>query len=348
MGRVKLKIKRLENTSNRQVTYSKRRNGILKKAKELSILCDIDLILLMFSPTGKPTLLRGERSNFEEIIAKFSQLTPHEREKRKLESLEALKKTFKKVDHDVNIQKFLGLTSTQSVEKSSNEVKLLQAQLSEVHKRLSYWRNPDKIGNSEHLSQMENSLRESLDRIGMQKERFAKHPLMSLECTSQFQNEMHLPLMMGALQETRTLSWLPNNENQHMMLTREPDFLLPRDMDFSADPSLPAYSSYFGSGKTTIESTVQDNNNNNGLEDTAAWLRLQLNEQYPYGLDLPDAKKLKPDSEMNFQGNPLDYEMNSNFQLLRRMCDDGYHPWIPSSEPFTTSMLDGNPFSQGD
>jgi len=61
MGRVKLKIKRLENNSGRQVTYSKRRSGILKKAKELSILCDIDLILLMFSPTGKPTICIGER-----------------------------------------------------------------------------------------------------------------------------------------------------------------------------------------------------------------------------------------------------------------------------------------------
>lgn len=61
MGRVKLKIKRLENSSNRHVTYSKRRTGILKKAKELSILCDIDIVLLMFSPTDKPTLFHGER-----------------------------------------------------------------------------------------------------------------------------------------------------------------------------------------------------------------------------------------------------------------------------------------------
>lgn len=60
MGRVKLKIKRLESTSNRQVTYSKRRNGILKKARELSILCDIDIVLLMFSPTGRPTIFHGE------------------------------------------------------------------------------------------------------------------------------------------------------------------------------------------------------------------------------------------------------------------------------------------------
>lgn len=61
MGRVKLKIKRLENNSGRQVTYSKRRSGILKKAKELSILCDIDLILIMFSPTDKPTICIGDR-----------------------------------------------------------------------------------------------------------------------------------------------------------------------------------------------------------------------------------------------------------------------------------------------
>ncbi|KAK8941565.1 MADS-box transcription factor 16 [Platanthera guangdongensis] len=61
MGRVKLKMKRLENLSGRQVTYSKRRAGILKKTKELSILCDIDILFLMFFPTGKPTLCLGEQ-----------------------------------------------------------------------------------------------------------------------------------------------------------------------------------------------------------------------------------------------------------------------------------------------
>lgn len=61
MGRVKLKIKRLENTNGRQATYAKRKHGIMKKANELSILCDIDIILLMFSPTGKPSLCSGRR-----------------------------------------------------------------------------------------------------------------------------------------------------------------------------------------------------------------------------------------------------------------------------------------------
>ncbi|XP_028112419.1 agamous-like MADS-box protein AGL65 [Camellia sinensis] len=82
MGRVKLKIKRLESISNQQVTYSRRRNGILKKAKELFILCDIDIVLLMFSPTGKATLFRREYSNIEEVITKFTQLTPQKRTKR--------------------------------------------------------------------------------------------------------------------------------------------------------------------------------------------------------------------------------------------------------------------------
>ncbi|KAK4841105.1 hypothetical protein QYF36_025930 [Acer negundo] len=40
MGRGKIEIKRIENATNRQVTYSKRRNGIFKKAQELTVLCD--------------------------------------------------------------------------------------------------------------------------------------------------------------------------------------------------------------------------------------------------------------------------------------------------------------------
>lgn len=54
MGRGKVELKRIENPTNRQVTFSKRRNGLLKKAFELSILCDAEVALLIFSPSGKP------------------------------------------------------------------------------------------------------------------------------------------------------------------------------------------------------------------------------------------------------------------------------------------------------
>ncbi|KAK6932749.1 Transcription factor, MADS-box, partial [Dillenia turbinata] len=53
MGRGKIEIKRIENTTNRQVTFCKRRNGLLKKAYELSVLCDADVALIVFSSRGR-------------------------------------------------------------------------------------------------------------------------------------------------------------------------------------------------------------------------------------------------------------------------------------------------------
>lgn len=53
MGRGKIEIKRIENKTNRQVTFCKRRNGLLKKAYELSVLCDAEIALLVFSNRGR-------------------------------------------------------------------------------------------------------------------------------------------------------------------------------------------------------------------------------------------------------------------------------------------------------
>ncbi|XP_028774641.1 floral homeotic protein DEFICIENS isoform X2 [Neltuma alba] len=53
MGRGKIEIKLIENPTNRQVTYSKRRNGIFKKAHELSVLCDAKVSLIIFSKNNK-------------------------------------------------------------------------------------------------------------------------------------------------------------------------------------------------------------------------------------------------------------------------------------------------------
>lgn len=53
MGRGKIEIKRIENTSNRQVTYSKRKNGIIKKAKEITVLCDANVSLVIYGSSGK-------------------------------------------------------------------------------------------------------------------------------------------------------------------------------------------------------------------------------------------------------------------------------------------------------
>lgn len=48
-----MELKRIENKINRQVTFSKRRNGLLKKAFELSVLCDAEVALIIFSNHGR-------------------------------------------------------------------------------------------------------------------------------------------------------------------------------------------------------------------------------------------------------------------------------------------------------
>ncbi|ESQ54759.1 hypothetical protein EUTSA_v10026205mg [Eutrema salsugineum] len=53
MVRGKIEIKRIENVTSRQVTFSKRRKGLLKKAHELSVLCDAQVAAIVFSQNGR-------------------------------------------------------------------------------------------------------------------------------------------------------------------------------------------------------------------------------------------------------------------------------------------------------
>ncbi|XP_027177611.1 agamous-like MADS-box protein AGL104 [Coffea eugenioides] len=79
MGRVKLPISRIVNNTNRQVTFSKRRNGILKKAYELAVLCDIDIALFMVSPSGRISYFSGTK-RIEDVMLQYFNLKDEERE----------------------------------------------------------------------------------------------------------------------------------------------------------------------------------------------------------------------------------------------------------------------------
>ncbi|KAJ6778115.1 MADS BOX PROTEIN [Salix koriyanagi] len=52
-GRQKIEIKRVERESNRYVTFSKRKNGLFKKATELSTLCGAETAVIIFSEHRK-------------------------------------------------------------------------------------------------------------------------------------------------------------------------------------------------------------------------------------------------------------------------------------------------------
>lgn len=69
MVRGKTQMRRIENATSRQVTFSKRRNGLLKKAFELSVLCDAEVALIIFSPRSK--LYEFASSSMKETIQHY-------------------------------------------------------------------------------------------------------------------------------------------------------------------------------------------------------------------------------------------------------------------------------------
>ncbi|KAK9273728.1 hypothetical protein L1049_018538 [Liquidambar formosana] len=78
MGRGRVELKRIENKINRQVTFSKRRNGLLKKAYELSVLCDAEVALIVFSSRGK--LYEFGSAGVTKTLERYQRccITPHE------------------------------------------------------------------------------------------------------------------------------------------------------------------------------------------------------------------------------------------------------------------------------
>uniref|UniRef100_A0A0E0KR13 MADS-box domain-containing protein n=1 Tax=Oryza punctata TaxID=4537 RepID=A0A0E0KR13_ORYPU len=75
MARGKVQMRRIENPVHRQATFCKRRMGLLKKAKELSVLCDADIGVVVFSPHGKIYEL-ATNGNMQGLIERYKSKLP--------------------------------------------------------------------------------------------------------------------------------------------------------------------------------------------------------------------------------------------------------------------------------
>ncbi|CAN0875707.1 Agamous-like MADS-box protein AGL29 [Linum grandiflorum] len=69
MGRRKIEMKMVKDKSSRQVTFSKRRTGLFKKAHELATLCAVHIAITVFSPGGKPYCFGSP--DFDFVTKKF-------------------------------------------------------------------------------------------------------------------------------------------------------------------------------------------------------------------------------------------------------------------------------------
>lgn len=71
MGRKKIKIQTIKDERNRQVTFLKRKAGLLKKAYELSVLCDSEIAVIIFSSQNK--LVQYASTNMDKVLMRYTE-----------------------------------------------------------------------------------------------------------------------------------------------------------------------------------------------------------------------------------------------------------------------------------
>ncbi|TXG60090.1 hypothetical protein EZV62_014663 [Acer yangbiense] len=138
MAREKIQIKKIDNVTARQVTFSKRRRGLFKKAEELSVLCDADVALIIFSSTGK--LFEYSSSSMKEIL-----------ERHRL--------------HSKNLEKLDQPSLELQLVENSNYTRLSK-EIAEKSHQLRQLRGEELQGlNIEELQRLEKSLEVGLNRV---------------------------------------------------------------------------------------------------------------------------------------------------------------------------------------
>nr|Q8RVL4.1 RecName: Full=MADS-box protein defh21; AltName: Full=DEFICIENS homolog 21 [Antirrhinum majus]CAC85225.1 putative MADS-domain transcription factor [Antirrhinum majus] len=145
MGRGKIEVKRIENNTSRQVTFSKRRSGLMKKTHELSVLCDAQIGLIVFSTKGKLTEYCTPPFSMKQIIDRYvkakgilpemeNRAGPHADNDQVIKELTRMKE--ETLNLQLNLQRYKGDDlSTVRFEELTELEKLLDQSLNKVRAR---------------------------------------------------------------------------------------------------------------------------------------------------------------------------------------------------------------------
>ncbi|KAL6321268.1 hypothetical protein AAG906_016302 [Vitis piasezkii] len=173
MGRGRVVLQRIENKINRQVTFSKRRNGLLKKAYELSVLCDAEVCLIIFSSRGK--LFEFGSSGMTKTIERYRRCCYASRDNNDAEhdrqiGHEEYSKLKAKYESLMDSQRHLlgedlGLLS---IKELQNLEKMLEGTLSQARQRKAQMmlKQMDELKKKEHdLEEMNKQLTSKLEEL---------------------------------------------------------------------------------------------------------------------------------------------------------------------------------------
>lgn len=73
MGRKKIEIKTIDDVRVRKVTFNKRKSGLIKKAMELSILCDCEIGLMIATPPPESKVFQYSSTTMPQVIQRLQQ-----------------------------------------------------------------------------------------------------------------------------------------------------------------------------------------------------------------------------------------------------------------------------------
>ncbi|CAL5380134.1 unnamed protein product [Camellia sinensis] len=174
MGRGKIEIKRIENANNRQVTFSKRRAGLLKKAHELAILCDAEVAVIIFSNTGK--LFEFSSAGMNRTLSRYNKC---------LDSSETALVEHEEEEHEEECQllKFMCLNhfrgfSSPGRKQEFEEVDILKDEIANLKVKQMQLLGKDLIGLSlKELHHLEEQLNEGLLSVKEKKEQLLMEQL---------------------------------------------------------------------------------------------------------------------------------------------------------------------------
>ncbi|KAL1567447.1 Floral homeotic protein AGAMOUS, variant 2 [Salvia divinorum] len=207
IGRGKIEIKRIENTTNRQVTFCKRRNGLLKKAYELSVLCDAEVALIVFSTRGR---LYEYANN----------------------SVKATIERYKKASSDSSSSGSISEANTQYYQQESSK---LRAQISNLQNN-----NRNMVGeclgalNLRELKNLETKVERAIGKIRSKKNEllFAEIEYMQKREIDLHQNNQYLRAKIAETERGQQhMNLMPGSSDQyHDLVQSQPfDYLQPSD-----------------------------------------------------------------------------------------------------------------------
>ncbi|CAF2146437.1 hypothetical protein IGI04_000145 [Brassica rapa subsp. trilocularis] len=176
MGRVKIQMRKIVDRQQRNIAFAKRKSGLLKKAYELFVLCDVQMVLIFFSPSGK-LFLFDPKTRMEETIKKYVDVPIRPRFQVQEETfirrwIDVMRLESQYPESIVRPRENFGdgiLLQTRSKE-IEDEIFKCKAELAKVEQQLGYFlKHPNQWGTRDDIEYQEKILEETLDKVRSRK-----------------------------------------------------------------------------------------------------------------------------------------------------------------------------------